>query len=286
MANKKTDWGYVIRTAFCVLALLATITYFIHECSVVANNYSMLVRPTSAPTISWFINFMASAVLFMMALGITVALVRPVWITIIAYAISALLYVFFIGSNFATWITAGVFLAILVLYLFAEVHLFQNQIKASTHPLGEKKMLVCSLLAILLSVAIGVGYAKDATQRNFVIPPEAETALSQYLTNMAKTQLEAQKLPEKQMQEALKKAEESTKTMVEKQKETMQPTKQYIPVLIGFLVFFISQIILIFAGIISMFLVPLLFWILSITHFTHTVTEKCEVTHLTVKSTN
>lgn len=285
-AKAKIDWGYIIRTTFCALVFLAATAYFSHVCLTLANNYALLVNPTSAASISWLINLGVSTILFMITLGVTVVLIRPTWIAMICYAISAALYVFFIGSGMATWITAGVLFVILLTYLISEVNLFKNQIKSSTHPLGEKKMLVASLLAALLSVAIGVGYYKDSVQRNFAIPPEAETAFSQYLIKTAKSQIETQKIEEKEKQAALGKVEENVKKIMEEQKKALEPIKTYIPYILGITAFFIFQMLLILVGIVSMIFIPLLFWLLSITHFTHITTERCEVTRLTLKSTD
>lgn len=282
--NENIDWGYIIRTASCVITFLIAAAYFSYTCSTVVNNYGLLFQPTSAAAISWFINFAISAALFIIMLGVTVALIRPIWIAMVTYAISAIMYVIFIGPNIATWITAGILFAILLVYSLAEVKLFKNQIKASTHPLGEKKALICTLLAVLLSVAVAVGYDKDATKRNFIIPPETETAFSQYLVNSAKTQIDAQKGTDQEKKAALEKATTDVKSLIEKQKEALKPAKTYIPYMLGISVFLIFQMILIFVGILSMIFVPLLFWILNITHFTHTITEQCEVSRLTLKS--
>lgn len=284
MNFKKVDLGYVIRTAVCVLAFLASAMYFFHVCGGVADNYLMFAGFTARTAILWFVNFAASAALFVIMIGVTAALIRPTWIAMATYAVAAGLYIFFVGSSVVTWVAAGVSVAILVLYLVAEVHLFGNQIKASTHPLGEKKMLICTLLAVLISVSIAVGYMTDSVKRSYVLPPEAKTVYSQYMMKMAEGQLDAQKAIARQKETALKTVEKNINDLVTKAEEAIKPVQKYIPVILGFFAFFLFQMVLIFVGIIAMLFVPLLFWILKITHFTHVVTEKCEVTRLTLKS--
>jgi len=284
MQFKKVDLGYVIRTAVCVLAFLAAAAYFFYVCKGVADNYLLFTSFTVHAAILWFVNFAVSAALFIVMLGVTAALVRPKWVAMIVYAVSAVLYVFFVGSSLAVWITAAVSAALLVSYFLAVVHLLGNQIKVSAHPLGEKKMLVCMLLAALISVAIAVGYANDSVRRNYVLPPEAKTAYSQYMMKLAKTQVDAQKATARQKETALKTAEKNISDLANKAEETIKPVQKYVPVILGFFAFFLFQMVFIFIGIIAMPFVPLLFWILKITHFTHIVTEKCEVTRLTLKS--
>lgn len=284
MNFKKVDSGYVIRTAVCVLAFLATAVYFFHLCSGVADNYLLFTAFTKKTAITWFVNFAVSAALFIIMLGVTAALVRPTWIAMAAYAVAAGLYIFFVGSGIVTWVAAGVSVAVLVSYLIAEVHLFSNQIKVSTHPLGEKKMLICTLLAALISVSVAVGYMNDSVKRNYVLPPEAKTVYSQYMMKLAEGTIDAQKPTARQKETALKEAEKKVNDLVVKTEDTIKPVQKYIPVILGFFAFCVFQMVLIFVGIFAMLFVPLLFWILKITHFTHIITEKCEVTRLTLKS--
>lgn len=284
MNFKKVDLGYVIRTAVCVLAFLAAASYFFHVCGGVADNYLLFTAFTKKTAIAWFVNFAVSAALFVIMLGVTAALVRPTWVAMATIAFAAGLYVFFVGSGVVTFVTAGVSVAILVSYLIAEVHLFGNQIKASTHPLGEKKMLICTLLAALISVSIAVGYMNDSVKRNYVLPPEAKTAYSQYMVKLASSQIDAQKPTARQKETALKAAEKNINDLMTKTEEAIKPVQKYVPAILGFFAFFLFQMVLIFVGIIAMLFVPLLFLILKITHFTHIVTEKCEVTRLTLES--
>lgn len=284
MNFKKVDLGYVIRTTVCALAFLASAVYFSYVCGGVADNYLLFASFTAHTAILWFVNFAVSAALFIIMLGVTAALVRPTWVAMVTYAVAAGLYIFFVGSGVVALVAAGVSVAILVSYLIAEVHLFGNQIKASTHPLGEKKMLICTLLAALISVSIAVGYMNDSVKRNYVLPPEAKTAYSQYMMKLATAQVDEQKATAKQKETALKAAEKNINDLAVKTEESIKPVQKYIPVILGFFAFFLFQMVLIFVGIFAMLFVPLLFWILKITHFTHIVTEKCEVTRLTLKS--
>ncbi|MFA5948467.1 MAG: hypothetical protein WC806_05915 [Candidatus Gracilibacteria bacterium] len=283
--QKKIDVWYIVRTAVCVVAFLAAALYFAHVCGVVAGNYLILFSPELKTIISWFGSFVLSVILFIIMVGVTAALVRPTWIAMIAYAVSALLYILFVGANTATWIVAAVSVVILILYLLLEVHLFSNQIKASTHPLGEKKMLICLLLALLIAVSIGVGYNNDSLKRNYVIPPELKTTISIYMLNAATTQVNAQEgIKDEQKKTAIESVKKTVDESVVKLEDGAKPYQKYIAIFLGVMAFSLFQIILIFVGIIAMIFVPLLFWILKLTHFTNIETEKCEVTRLTLKS--
>jgi len=278
MKNKKIDIGYIIRISSCILAFLGTVIYFSYSCKIIVNNYLTIA------TVSWLINCAVASVLFMIMLSVTAVLLRPFWIAIITYGAGAILFALMVGSAAAMWIAAGIFLIVLVLYLFFEIGQLKNQIKFSTHPLGDKKILICSLLAMMISVALGVGYLNDSTKRNYIIPPEAKTYLQQTMMNGAKTALNSQKGTEKQKQAALKQTEEKIKTMINDQENSLKPNQKYIPLTLGVFAFFFFQMALFLISLISAIFIPLVFWILKISHFTHTSVENCETQHLTLNT--
>lgn len=276
--------GYVMRTLACLLVFLAASVYLAHVCSVVADNYLLLAAVSgSKALISWAINLGIAVVVFVLAVGVVAALVRPMWVAMIGYAVGAILYPLIVGSSFATWITALVFAVFLILYLIATARLFGNQIEVSTHPLGEKKMMVSLLIAILLSVSVAVGYISDSTARSYVIPPEGRTAISKYMVNTMQSMIDTQKATAKQKENALKEAQKSADDTINKIEEQLKPMQKYVPVMFGAIVFSLAQIVLIFVVMIAALLVPLLFLILKATHFIHTVTEKCEVVRWTLE---
>lgn len=269
MKNKQRDVGYFIRICACILAFLIAAIYFSYSCKTLVNNYFLVT------TVPWLINFTVATVLFIIILSVTVVLLRPFWIAIITYGLSAVLYTFIVSFSIAVWITAAVFFVSLVLYLFFEIRQFNNQIKFSTHPLGDKKILVCSLLAVMVSVAFGIGYAQDSIKRNYVVPPEIKTFL---LT------LSGQKIAAQQKQIAIKQTKEKLQAMMNDAEKTLKPNQKYIPIILGILSFLCFQMILFLISFIAAIFIPLVFWFLKISHFAHTAVEKCETQHLTLKT--
>jgi formate/nitrite transporter FocA (FNT family) len=201
----------------------------------------------------------------------------------IGYAVGAALYPLIVGSSVITWVTALVFAGALILYLIATSRLFANQIEVSTHPLGEKKMMISLLLAILVSVSVAVGYISDSTARSYVIPPEGKTAISKYMVNTVQSLIDGQKATAKQKEDAIKEAQKAADDTVNKIEEQLKPAQKYVPVMLGAIVFSLAQIVLIFVVIIAALLVPLLFLILKAARFIHTVTEKCQVVRWTLE---
>jgi len=276
--------GYVIRISACLLAFFAASAYVAHACSVVADNYLLLAAiPASGALISWAINLGISIVLFVFAVGLVAALVRPMWVAMIGYVVGAVLFPLIVGSSIITWVVALIFAGVLILYLVSIVRLFANQIEVSTHPLGEKKMLISLLISILISVSVAIGYINDSTARNYVIPPEGETAYSQYMMKMAESLVDQQNGTAKQKEAALKEAGKKVDETFDKVEQSLKPVQKHIPILIGVVVFSLVQMVLIFVVMLVAVLIPLLFLILKAARFIHVVTEKREVSRWTLE---
>lgn len=276
MEDKKIDVGYTLRTLVCVLAFIATIIYFSFSCKALANDYSAITN------MQWWGNFAIASILFIIMLKVTVVLLRPFRITIVAYALGAIVYALIIGSSGATWIASAIFFIFLSLYLLLETIQLNNQIKFSLHPLSEKKILICSLLAMLISVALGSAYYRDSIKRNYIIPPEIKTFFTEQIMNGAKTLLTGQSGREKLKQTTLKQTEEKVQAMIDDGENSLRPNQKYIPIILGIISFFCFLFVLYFLSFVPAIFIPLIFWGLKISHFTHTAIEKREIQRLTL----
>lgn len=278
MKNKRRDVGYIIRVCACVLVFLIAVIYFSYSCKTLANNYFLVA---AAP---WLIKFAVASILFMVVLAVTVVLLRPFWIAIITYGLGAVLYAFMVGFSMAVLIAAAVFWVALILYLFFEIGQLNNQIKFSTHPLGDKKILICSLLAVMVSVAFGVGYSQDSIKRNYVVPPETKAFVMKQAADVADKMLSEQKITAQQKQIAVKQTEEKLQAMMSDTEKNLKPAQKYIPIVLGVAAFLCFQMVLFLISFISAIFIPLAFWLLKISRFAHTAVEKCETQHLTLRT--
>jgi len=286
MTKKTTDVGFYARLIACTLAFLAAIFYLAHSCAALANNLPMLITPSMEATVPWAIHMAVSALAMIVMTGVATALLRPVWIGILTFAVGACLFPLVVGSGIGTWISAAVLFFILLSNLLFVNRQMKNQIKFSSHPTGEKKMIMASLLAALLCVSLGIGYLRDSAKRNYVFPPEATTFFSQMMMKTVQAQIDAQKPPEEQRQVALKEAETKVQKMVTDAEAKIKPNQKYIPIGLGAFAFFFLPIVFIFLSILSAPLIPLVFWILKVARFTHAETDKVEVSRLTLRTTD
>lgn len=293
--SKKFDWVPLVKTIACALVFFATIFAFAYVSSELLNNYMMLIFPTGKVFWMWVLRLSIYALLVLVMLGVVSVLVRPMWVAMLVSVLGAVLYALVCGGGVAIWISSGIFALVLVWYMFFVVNQLENQINFSIHPLGDKKMLVGTFLAVLVCVSLGAGYLKDAGLRNYAIPPEIRTKLTDFTSEQLKKTVDQQlaapdkKLTKKQQDDIKKQAETATKEAEDKLKKSLDDAekqlasnKNYIAWMLGVLAFFVFQLLFF---VVVMFLSPLLvliFLLMKVTHFTQELSEKKEVKRLSL----
>lgn len=285
--SKKPDVGYIIKTAVCIVAFFASIIFFSYECKALIDNYIILIMPTAKITVPWMIKLGISSLLFLITIGIVAILVRPIWLAIATCGVGMVFWALIVWAGYLPWIIAAVAIALLSTsyFLFINAQL-KNQINFSTHPLGDKKMLLCTLLAIFISVSFGLGYVKNSTQRSYLIPPEFKKLAQDYVSSTAKALIEKQypSSTAKQKKDMLESALKKSGTSFDDTEKSLKPYKSSIPILFGVTAFFIFQMVFLLLAILNSLLIKLVFLALKAAHFTNTVTEKCETKRLTLKT--
>ncbi|MBI5152153.1 hypothetical protein HZA39_01345 [Candidatus Peregrinibacteria bacterium] len=285
--SNKPNIGYIIKTAACIAVFFASMAFFSLMCKALVDNYIFLIAPTMKITVPWLIKLGISVLLILITLGIVAVLVRPVWLAIATLAAGSILYPLIAGGGYITWILAAVSCASLSGgYLYFVVKQMRNQVNFSTHPLGEKKLLVCSLLALLIAVSLGLGYAEDSARRNYIIVPEIKTLAQDYVVYQA-IQIAVKQYPKitaKQKEAAAESVKKNMKKTFDDVEKNMEKYKSTLPVIFGAIAFMIFQMVLIFIAMIASIFSTFIFSLLRITHFTRITTETCEVKHLTLKT--
>ncbi|MDD5726060.1 MAG: hypothetical protein PHC53_01460 [Patescibacteria group bacterium] len=279
----KIDAGYVIKTIVCVLLFLAAVAFFAYVCRQLSDNYMLLLMPTTYATVTWLINFGVAILVFAIMAGVVAILVRPYWIVIVAFLLSALLYPLIVGMNLATWIVAGVFAILMCIYLLYIARQLKNQINFSAHPLSDMKLLLLSLLVAQVCVAFGLGYIQDSARRNYVLPPEIKAPIASGLLSQATANINQAKATDAQKKVAVEAANKQVKTTVDDLEKQFQAIKYMIPYVLGVLLFFLLQTILLVLGFLPIAIARLLFMLLKVTRFANVTVETREIKHLTLK---
>lgn len=290
--NQKFDVVPIVKAVFCVLFFFVTVFAFAYVSKELLDNYMMLIIPTAKVLGMWVLWLCVDVLLVLLSLGIVSVLVRPKWIAILVSVFGAVLYALVCGGGMAIWIAAAVFAAVLIGYVFFVVTQLENQINFSIHPLGDKKMLVAMIMAVLVCVSLGAGYLADANKKNYAIPPEVMTKISAATSEQLKktagdqlaTALQDKKLSKKQQDElkkqsatTIKDAEDKLKKSLDDAEKQLLPNKIYLAWALGAMLFFVLQMLFIFVVMLTAPLLALAFFFMKVTHFTKEESEKREV---------
>jgi len=277
--------GYVIKTIACVLLFFAAVVYFSYVCRELGDNYMLVLIPTTVASLTWLIKLGVSISIFVLMAGVVALLVRPYWIVISAFLLSAFAFPLIVGPSNPTWIAAGVFAVLLCLFLLYVAKQLKNQINFSAHPLSDMKLLLLSILAAQVCVAFGLGYIQDSTRRNYIVPPEIKTPIVAWLFSQAEAAINQQKATPAQKKIALEEARKKTQATVDDVEKQMPPAaKGAIPIVLGVSLFLLLQTILLVLGFVPILFAKLLFFLLRLTRFANVTVETKEVKHLTLKS--
>lgn len=279
----KIDAGYVIKTIICILLFFAAVAFFSFVCRQLSDNYMLLLIPTTAATVTWLGNLGVAILVFAIMAGVVAILIRPYWIVIVTFFLSALLYPLIVGLSLATLITAGVFAVLMCLFLLYIARQLKNQINFSAHPLSDMKLLLLSLLAVQVCVAFGMGYVYDSARRNYVLPPEIKAQIAGGLLGQATANINQAKATPAQKKTALDAAGKQVQTTADDLEKQFQAVKSYIPAVLGVILFLLLQTVLLIFGFVPIAIAKLLLILLKITHFANVTVETREVKHLTLK---
>lgn len=243
----------------------------------------LLLIPTTAATVTWLGNLGVAILVFAIMAGVVAILIRPYWIVIVTFFLSALLYPLIVGLSLATLITAGVFAVLMCLFLLYIARQLKNQINFSAHPLSDMKLLLLSLLAVQVCVAFGMGYVYDSARRNYVLPPEIKAQIAGGLLGQATANINQAKATPAQKKTALDAAGKQVQTTADDLEKQFQAVKSYIPAVFGVILFLLLQTVLLIFGFVPIAIAKLLLILLKITHFANVTVETREVKHLTLK---
>lgn len=279
--SQSFDTAHLIKVAVIIVAFVCAAAFLATVNMDLQNNYFLLLIP-SAATVPWLIRLAVAIILFVMLSGVLSVLVRPIWLALIASILAVVVYAMILGSDSATWIAAGLLGAALFVFVLYVGKQLKNQINFSAHPFSDMKLLLLSVLAISTCVSFGLGYIKDSTQHNYIVPPQVNNALGDLAALLAKSTIDQQPLKPEQKTAALEQVRKAAMSGLEGMEKNLGPYKSSIPWLLGFTLFSILTTVFFLLGFVPLLLAKLLFALLRVTGFAKVTTEMREVKHLVI----
>jgi len=230
----------------------------------------------SMDTLYPFLWLLLALVLVAITAGLVAALIRPLWICFIAFALSSLAVLFIWGLNLIGMVLAVLYLLAGLLYSRGVAKGLNERINFSVHPIKDNQTILLIVLVIAACTLFYSGYAAQIEREGFTTPP----FVIDMVTGMAEGQIEgsADLTPEEKEQ-----AIAEFRGQFEQQVEDMiKPYQQLIPIGIAIVLLSILMTIIEFLSWLPILILRAIFAILAACHVTSVVTETQEVKRLTI----
>jgi len=275
--------AHLLKIAACILLLFAATWYFGSFCAEFGRSYVtfLLGGPKLLPLMYGLV---LSIVFMSVAAGLVVTLVRPIWIVLAAFAISAVFAISFLGVTSITAILGLFFFVCTAMYAISAVKKQKNQITWSLHPLFDAEQIFVLPLALLVAASFSFGYMDDARQRGFLVPPEIKQIYISSATSAAQAAIEKNypKSGPAQQKAALSQAMPQIEKSWESIEGMMTPVARYVPIILGVVMFLLLESVCIVIAFVPLILLLGIFPLLRLARVTRYQIETVEAKRLVI----
>ena len=268
-----------------VLAILLIAAGFLfgRACEQVSRQYQLVLMLDRGflYVLLWLVAAMATVAV---TGGLVAALVRPLWVCVAAFAVSALAVLIAWEVSLASGVVTLIYLAVSLLYCRGVAEALDNRLKFSVEPISGSQSTLLAGLAIAASASLYFGYAAEIQEQGFAFPPAVRETLSEMSMAPIRAQIEARTdLTSEEKDTLLAQAsegfEEQWITPVE---ETIGSYQEFVPWVIAFSLFQLLAVINSLFSWIPIVILAVIFPILAGLGVTETVIETREMERLIV----
>lgn len=268
-----------------VLAILLIAAGFLfgRACEQVSRQYQLvlLLDRGFLYVLLWLVAAMATVAV---TGGLVAALVRPLWVCVAAFAVSALAVLIAWEVSLASGVVTLIYLAVSLLYCRGVAEALDNRLKFSVEPISGSQSTLLAGLAIAASASLYFGYAAEIQEQGFAFPPAVRETLSEMSMAPIRAQIEARTdLTSEEKDTLLAQAsegfEEQWITPVE---ETIGSYQEFVPWVIAFSLFQLLAVINSLFSWIPIVILAVIFPILAGLGVTETVIETREMERLII----
>ena len=225
--------GKWLKTAFLAGLLIGAGYYFGVICREITQAYDLILIP-SRESLHIAVRFLLAIAAIVVAAGPVAALVRPVWVGMIAFALSGLTILLGWEVAVASGLLVLVYLLAASAYAMGVARELNERISFSVHAISHNQGILLMALVLVACGSLYLGSAADVEREGFSIP---RPYLELFMEQMEK-RIEAQ-VPEGERQQAVAKFREEFWRMVDEFSErNLKPYERFIPVVIAMGLFF------------------------------------------------
>lgn len=265
----------LVKSVIFILLLIAASCFVGTTCNRIGQLGDTIFSP-SINTLYPFLWLLLALALVAITAGLVAALVRPLWLCFVAFALSGLAVFFIWGLNLISLVLAVIYFLAGLVYSLGVAKGLNERIKFSVSPIRDNQTILLIALVIAACALFYSGYAAQIESEGFTTPPFA----IDMVTGIAEGQIE--KSPGLTAQEKEQAMAEFRQQFEQQVEDWVKPYQQFIPIGIAVTLLGILMTIIGLLSWLPALILGGIFAILAACHVTSVVTEMQEVTRLTI----
>jgi hypothetical protein len=268
-----------------VLAMLVVLAgfFFGWACGQINQQYDLilLLDASFLPTLLFLLAAMASVAV---AGGLTAALVRPLWLSALIFALSSCAVFLGWGVGLPGAVGAVVYLLASLVYCRGVAAALDSRLKFSVEPISGSQATLLTGLAIAASLSLYFGYATEIEREGFVVPPALKDSIRQMAMGPMAAQIEARTDLDSEEREALiaQMMQGFEEQWLEPVEEKLESYEGFVPWIVAFALFQLLAVVNSLLSWIPVLILAAIFPVLAALRVTRRLTETREVERLTL----
>ncbi len=266
-----------LKMALLAALLIGAGYFFGIACKQFGQAYTLILSPSweLLSPLLWFLLALGAVAV---TAGLVAALLRPVWVGFLAFALSALAILLGWQVTVVGGILVAVYLLAAFLYAMDVTKELNQRIMFSVRPIGEGQGMLRMGLILVACGSLYFGYAAHIEREGFSIP---ETYIEMFMEQMEKRVID--QVPAEQREEALVQVRtEFQRTIDEFLQRTVKPYEEFIPFVVAVSLFMTLVTVTTILALMVTAVLDLIFRSLAALGVTKVVTETQEVQKLII----
>jgi len=216
--------------------------------------------------------------------GLVAALLRPLWVALVAFALSALAMILGWQVGIGPVLLGLLYFVICLLYARGVTKALDERLRFSVDPVSRGLSLLLMVLALVACGSLYIGYAAQIEKEGFTFPPAFKEMMTKMTITPMREAIEARAdLTPEEKERALAEMEEGFEEMwMGPLEEMIKPYERFIPVVMAIGTFMTLQTILGLLSWVPGLILAMIFPLLEITGMTRVVRETREVERLVI----
>jgi len=282
-AGQEVLWGRMVKSILFTVLLIAAGYFFGIWCGRFGQAYTLFLQP-GREILELVLWLLLAIVVVAVTAGLVAALLRPLWVAVVAFALSALAVVLGWQVGIGPALFGLLYFVASLLYVRGVSKELNERLRFSVEPVSRGLSLLFMMLALIACGSLYLGYAAHVEEEGFTLPPTFKEMMTKMTIIPMREAIEAQTdLTPQDKEGALAEMEEGFAEMwMGPLEEMIEPYERLIPVVVAIGIFMTLQTILSLLSWIPGLILAVIFPLLQITGMTKVVRETREVERLTL----